>query len=105
MATDCRPGCGACCIAPSISAAMPGYPGGKPAGVRCPHLTDDVRCALWGQADRPAVCGNLRPGPEMCGDSAEQAMSTLRDWERLTAPHTTVVPVLRLTAPARRRSA
>ena len=28
-------GCGACCIAPSISSAIPGMPDGKPAGVRC----------------------------------------------------------------------
>jgi hypothetical protein len=30
----CRPDCGACCIAPSISSPIPGMPHGKPAGVR-----------------------------------------------------------------------
>lgn len=82
----CRPACGACCIAPSISAVLPALPEGKPAGVRCPHLTDDIRCALFGSPDRPAVCSGLRPGPEMCGDSAEEAHATLIGWERLTAP-------------------
>ena len=28
----------------------------------------------------------IRPAPEMCGDSAEQAMATLVQWETLTAP-------------------
>jgi hypothetical protein len=83
---NCRPGCGACCIAPSISPVHPALPDGKPAGVRCPHLTDDTRCALFGSPDRPAVCTGLRPGPEMCGESAEQALATLTRWERLTTP-------------------
>lgn len=30
---ECRPGCGACCIAPSISSPIPGMPEGKAAGV------------------------------------------------------------------------
>ena len=28
---SCRPGCGACCIAPSISSPIPDLPQGKPA--------------------------------------------------------------------------
>ncbi|NYZ53719.1 YkgJ family cysteine cluster protein, partial [Escherichia coli] len=28
---ECRPGCGACCTAPSISSPIPGMPDGKPA--------------------------------------------------------------------------
>jgi Fe-S-cluster containining protein len=83
---DCRPGCGACCIAPSISPSIPALPDGKPAGAVCPHLTADIRCALFGTPERPQTCIGLRPGPEMCGDSAEQAMATLITWERLTAP-------------------
>jgi Fe-S-cluster containining protein len=81
----CRPLCGACCIAPSISSPIPGMPDGKPAGVRCIHLTDDLRCALWGKAERPAVCDRLRPSPEMCGDSAEDALSRLAELEKLTS--------------------
>lgn len=83
---NCRAGCGACCIAPSISPSAPALPEGKPAGVRCPHLTDAITCALFGQPSRPAVCGSLQPGAEMCGDSAAEAMATLVRWETLTAP-------------------
>jgi len=84
--TACRERCGACCIAPSISPSIPALPDGKPAGARCPHLTADIRCALFGLAERPAVCRDLRPGPEMCGGSAEEALATLARWERETAP-------------------
>ena len=83
---NCRPGCGACCIAPSISPSYPALPDGKPAGVVCPHLTDDRRCRLFGKPERPAACVGLRPQPEMCGESTEQAMATLLQWEELTIP-------------------
>jgi len=73
---NCRPSCGACCIAPSIS-PCPALPDGKPAGARCPHLTVDTRCELFGKPERPAVCTSLRPQLEMCGDSAAEAMETL----------------------------
>ena len=65
---------------------MPGFPAGKLAGVRCPHLTVDIRCALFGKPERPRVCAELRPQAEMCGYSAEEAMATLARWEELTAP-------------------
>jgi Fe-S-cluster containining protein len=84
-AMDCRPLCGACCIAPSISSPIPGMPGGKPAGVRCVQLTDDLRCAIFGMPERPAVCQRLRPTAEMCGDTAAQAMEGLTEMERVTA--------------------
>lgn len=82
----CRPGCGACCIAPSISPSFPALPHGKAAGVRCPHLTDAIECALFGDPTRPAVCRDLRPQPEMCGASAGEALATIARWERETAP-------------------
>ena len=84
--SECRVGCGACCIAPSISSAIPGMPGGKPAGVRCVQLTDDNRCMLFGKPERPAVCLGLRPSPEMCRDSAEQALICLAELEQATRP-------------------
>jgi hypothetical protein len=83
---DCRHGCGACCIAPSISPCE-ALPDGKPANVRCPHLTSDIRCGLFGKPERPSTCVGLRPQPEMCGTSQAEAMATLVSWERLTAPH------------------
>lgn len=81
----CRPGCGACCIAPSISSPIPGMPDGKPAGVRCVQLDDDDRCRLFGRPERPAVCASLRPEPAMCGGSRTEAMATLARLERLTS--------------------
>lgn len=83
---SCRPGCGACCIAPSISSPIPGMPHGKPAFVRCVQLTDDNRCALFGRPDRPAVCSNLQPTPDMCGASREEALAGLIALEELTRP-------------------
>ena len=86
---DCRVGCGACCIAPSISSPIPGMPGGKPAGVRCVQLTADNRCALFGKPERPAVCVSLRPSAGMCGRTDEEAMANLIRLERATMPSRT----------------
>jgi uncharacterized protein len=82
---NCRPGCGACCIAPSISSPIPGMPAGKAAGVRCAQLTDDDACAIFGRDDRPRVCVDLRPSPEMCGVTREHALRWLSELERATA--------------------
>lgn len=61
-------------------------PLGKPAGVRCVQLDDANRCRIFGQATRPAVCGGLQPSPEMCGNSAEQAIHWLTQLEQATTP-------------------
>jgi Fe-S-cluster containining protein len=81
---ECRPGCGACCIAPSITSPIPGMPHGKPAGVRCVQLDDGNRCKLFGKPERPAFCGGLQPSLEMCGSTREQAMVWLAQLEVLT---------------------
>ena len=86
-ALDCRPNCGACCTAPSITSPIPGMPNGKPAGVRCIQLAGDNRCKIFGQPERPAFCGGLQPSADMCGASREAAMIWLADLERATAPH------------------
>lgn len=83
---QCRPGCGACCIAPSISSPIPGMPGGKPAGVRCVQLTPDNRCTLFGQPERPQVCVNFAPSPEMCKRNREEALAYLAELEQMTSP-------------------
>ena len=80
----CRPGCGACCIAPSITSPIPGMPEGKPAGVRCVQLDAQNRCRIFGRPERPAVCGALRAEAEMCGSSSSEAMAFLARLERLT---------------------
>lgn len=83
---ECRVGCGACCIAPSISSPIPGMPNGKPAGVRCVQLTDDNRCKLFGLPERPTVCARLRPTREMCGERDSDAMAYLIRLEQITSP-------------------
>jgi len=81
---QCRAGCGACCIAPSISSPIPGMPSGKPAGVRCIHLDAAGRCDLYGRPERPAVCEALQAEPATCGDSREQALARLTELELIT---------------------
>ncbi len=83
---QCRPDCGACCTAPSISSPIPGMPFGKPAGVRCVQLTEQQSCRIFGQPERPAVCQGLLPSVEMCGNNPAQAMQWLARLEHLTAP-------------------
>jgi Fe-S-cluster containining protein len=83
---NCRAGCGACCIALSISSPIPGMPDGKPAGVRCVQLTADNRCSVFGLPERPAVCCALRPSEEMCGDSTAHALAYLTFLELMTRP-------------------
>jgi len=82
---ECRAGCGACCIAPSISSPIPGMPEGKPAGVRCLHLSVDYLCALFGRAERPAVCAAFKADEFVCGDSRESAIRILGWLEQATA--------------------
>lgn len=84
MIMECREKCGACCISPSISSAIPGMPKGKPAGVRCIQLTDQNNCKLFGKLDRPKVCGSLKPSVEMCGSSQSDALKYLDMLEKQT---------------------
>ena len=65
---------------------MPALPGGKPAGVPCPHLDAALRCQLFGRPERPAVCGSLAPSEEMCGTTREQALHFLVRLELATQP-------------------
>jgi len=81
---DCRSGCGACCIAPSISSPIPGMPQGKRAGVRCVQLDEANRCRLFGRPERPAICARLKPSPDMCGADRAQALAHLDALERAT---------------------
>lgn len=83
---ECRPGCGACCIVPSISSPIPGMPEGKPAFTRCVQLTEYNCCLLFGLPERPAVCVSLRPDEEMCGRADEEAFVRLTQLENLTRP-------------------
>ena len=83
-ASTCRPGCGARCIAPSITTPIPGMPDGKPAGVRCVQLDEDNRCRLFGDPRRPRFCIELAANPDHCGENREDALALLDWWERQT---------------------
>ena len=74
---ECRVGCAACCIVPSISSLN------KEAGVKCPHLTEDLRCGIFGSELRPKVCGGFKPEKLVCGESREDAFEILADLEGL----------------------
>jgi uncharacterized protein len=83
---ECRQACGACCIAPSISSAIPGMPLGKPADVPCIQLDEEFRCRIFGSTERPPCCTGLQPSPEMCRTDRNQALEVLRELEQLTLP-------------------
>ncbi|RME70588.1 MAG: YkgJ family cysteine cluster protein, partial [Verrucomicrobia bacterium] len=83
---ECRPFCGACCIAPSIRSPIPGMPHGKPAGIPCVQLLPDMRCALFDKPERPRFCTTLQPEEAMCGESREDALARLARLEAETRP-------------------
>lgn len=82
---QCRAGCGACCIAPSITSAIPGMPQGKPAGVRCIHLDERHYCRIFDSPERPRVCAKFQANEDACGQSYEEAVNRLQMLEFLTA--------------------
>ena len=61
-------------------------PGGKPAGVRCVQLMDDLRCAIFNDPRRPRVCGSLQAEREMCGGTREHALVFLAALQLATNP-------------------
>ncbi|MGR5258832.1 YkgJ family cysteine cluster protein [Vibrio astriarenae] len=75
---ECRLGCGACCIAPSISSL------GKPANVRCEHLDNNNLCKIFGQPQRPRVCHDFKADNDICADSNEKALANLIYLEKIT---------------------
>jgi len=81
---DCRLGCGACCIAPSISSAIPGMENGKLAGVRCIQLNEQNLCRLFGKPERPKVCSDFKACPDLCATSSAQALHNITELELLT---------------------
>lgn len=82
---ECRAGCAACCIAPSISSPIPGMPAGKPAGVRCVQLDERDFCRLFGLPERPAVCLGFRAEESVCGASRDEAIRILGWMEQATS--------------------
>jgi uncharacterized protein len=83
---ECRAGCGACCIAPSIARPFYGMPGGKPAGVPCVHLAENMSCELFGDPRRPALCDAFIAEPAVCGNSREAALVNITELEKRSEP-------------------
>lgn len=61
-------------------------PYGKPAGIPCIQLDENLNCRLFGKPERPQVCQSLKPSQEMCGKSREHALLWLSELEALTQP-------------------
>ncbi len=81
--------CGACCIAMSISSAIPGCPclvNGKPAGLRCPYLMENNKCELFNKPNRPKICGLYKPVDWICGINRSMAMENIAALEAATKP-------------------
>ena len=68
---ECRAGCGACCIAPSISSPIPGMP-------------ETYLCRIWCSANYPDVCRRFTAAPETCGESREDALGLIASLEEET---------------------
>lgn len=83
---QCRDDCGACCVAPSITAPLPGMPDGKPAGVACLHLDARRRCSLFGDPRRPRLCAQFMPEPSVCGANRSEAMALIAALEIASQP-------------------
>ncbi len=81
----CRIGCGACCIAPSISQPFYGMPKGKKAGEPCVHLDVEKRCKLFNTELRPSFCAGFRAEPAICGHSFNEAVTIISELERTTS--------------------
>lgn len=56
-------------------------PDGKPAGVRCIHLSAEYSCMIYKHPDRPVVCGQFKADEEVCGTSREEAILLLGNLE------------------------
>ncbi|PWQ93983.1 hypothetical protein DKT75_20530 [Leucothrix arctica] len=84
----CRPNCGACCIAPSISSPLPGMPNGKEAGELCINLDPTTfTCSVWETELYPKVCTDFKPSFESCGNNRQEALNSLTFFEIETDPN------------------
>lgn len=81
---QCREKCGACCIVPSISSFIPGMHGGKPGGVRCIHLSDDMKCNIFESPSRPKVCAGFQAELLVCGNNRTEAGDILAGLEGIS---------------------
>lgn len=82
---ECRLGCGACCIAPSINSPIPGMPNGKKAGERCIQLDQDNLCKVFTSPLRPELCERFKADIDVCGNTNEEALINLIHLEEITS--------------------
>lgn len=61
-------------------------PEGKPAGVACIQLDEQLRCRLFGKPERPAVCLSFIPQADVCGDTRQDALFIISALELSTLP-------------------
>jgi len=57
-------------------------PDGKPGGVPCIHLSEDWRCLIFNDPQRPKVCDQFKAEAEICGTSREEALILLGKLEQ-----------------------
>ena len=55
------------------------------------QLLPDLRCAIFGRPERPAVCASLRPLADICGVNRVEALGLLAAMETATAPDAAVL--------------
>ena len=61
-------------------------PDGKPAGVSCVHLDEQMGCRLFGDPRRPALCDDFKAEAAICGTNREQALRILDELEIMSQP-------------------
>ncbi len=61
-------------------------PEGKPAGVACVHLDEQMGCRLFGDSRRPVLCDAFKAESAICGETREQALRILDELEVLSQP-------------------
>ena len=49
------------------------------------QLDAHLGCKIFGQPERPAVCGGFRPMADVCGSHRQEAIWLIGELERLTA--------------------
>lgn len=60
-------------------------PAGKPAGIRCIHLTENNLCGIFEHPDRPQVCADFSAERSVCGESRAEALILLTRLEDETS--------------------
>jgi hypothetical protein len=61
-------------------------PEGKPAGVSCVHLLDDMSCNIFDDPRRPDVCSQFLAEPSICGNDRVEALRVLQALEVMSRP-------------------